>query len=137
MSDFDISTDRDRLDIDLIHRILSETYWAAGRSRETVVRSIQHSLCFGVYRAGDQVAFGRVITDYAVFGYVADVFVVPEWRGKGIAKLLMDAISRHPDLQQLQVTLLRTRDAHGLYQQFGFEAVRYPEQMMGRWRHPS
>jgi GNAT superfamily N-acetyltransferase len=68
---------------------------------------------------------------------VADVFVVPECRGQGIAKLLMDAISRHPDLEHLQVTLLRTRDAHGLYTQFGFERVRYPEQMMGRWRHPS
>jgi GNAT superfamily N-acetyltransferase len=133
----EISTDRARLDVDLIHRFLSQSYWATGRSRETVVRAIQNSLCFGAYHGHEQVAFGRVITDYATFGYVADVFVVPEWRGKGVGKLLVDAIARHPDLQTLQTMLLATQDAHGLYKQFGFEVLGYPERMMGRWRPPS
>jgi len=133
----EISTDRARLDVDLIHRFLSRSYWATGRSRETVVRAIQNSLCFGVYEGHEQIAFGRVITDYATFGYVADVFVVPEWRGKGAGKLLVDAIARHPDLQTLQTMLLATQDAHGLYKQFGFEVLGYPERMMGRWRPPS
>ena len=133
----EISTDRARLDVDLIHRFLSQSYWATGRSRATVVRAIQNSLCFGVYHGPEQIAFGRVITDYATFGYVADVFVVPEWRGKGVGKLLVDAIARHPDLQTLQTMLLATQDAHGLYKQFGFEVLGYPERMMGRWRPPS
>jgi GNAT superfamily N-acetyltransferase len=137
MSDFEISTERARLDVDLVHRVLSQSYWAAGRSRETVARSIEHSLCFGAYRGTTQIAFGRVITDYAVFGYLADVFVVPDWRGKGVATRLLEAISRHPDIQRLQVLLLRTRDAHGLYEQFGFEVAKDPAQIMGRWRAPS
>ena len=135
---YEISTDRDRLDIDLIHRFLSTSYWAEGRPREAVERSIRHSLCFGVYTvdvapgATRQVAFARVITDYAVFGYLADVFVVPEHRGRGVSKGLMQAIIAHPDLTSLKGLLLRTRDAHGLYAQFGFGPLPRPEEMMTR-----
>jgi len=129
---YEISTDPARFDIDLIHRFLSTSYWAEGRPREVIERSIRHSLCFGVYAEGTQVAFARVITDHAVFAYLADVFVVPERRGRGIATGLMQAILAHPELQGLQVFLLRTRDAQGLYARFGFEPIARPEEMMGR-----
>jgi GNAT superfamily N-acetyltransferase len=131
-----ISTERSRLDVDLIHRFLDSSYWAEGRPREVVERSIRHSLCFGVYdgagKDARQVAFARVITDCAVFGYIADVFVVPEYRGRGVAKGLMRAILAHPDVQGLKVLLLRTRDAHGLYAQFGFGALPRADEMMTR-----
>lgn len=131
-----ISTDRSRLDVDLIQQFLGSSYWAEGRTREMVERSIRHSLCFGVYEGGPegapQVAFARVITDCAVFGYLADVFVVPGHRGRGISKGLMRAILAHPDVQGLKVLLLRTRDAHGLYAQFGFAPLPRPDEMMTR-----
>jgi GNAT superfamily N-acetyltransferase len=136
---YEISTDRDRLDIDLIHRFLSTSYWAEGRSRDAVERSIRHSLCFGVYAvetppgAARQVAFARVISDFAVFGYLADVFVVPEHRGRGVSKGLMQAIEAHPDVRNVKVLLLRTRDAHGLYAKFGFGPLPRPEEMMARY----
>src|SRR6185503_1386265 len=94
--------------------------------RETVERSIRNSLCFGVYAAGKQIAFARVITDRAVFAYLADVFVIPEFRGRGVAKLLMRTILAHPALQTLRSFVLGTRDAHGLYSQFGFGPVAEP-----------
>lgn len=136
MTEFEISSDPARLDIDLIHAFLGATYWAAGRTRETVERSIRNSLCFGVYAAGGQVAFARVITDRAVFAYLADVFVLPAHRGRGISKALVAHIVEHPDLAGIPVFLLRTRDAHGLYAHFGFEPLRSPEEMMGRYSSP-
>ena len=133
MTGLDISTDPARLALDLIHRTLASAYWAAGRTREVIERSIRHSLCFGGYVDGRQVAFARVITDRAVFAYLADVFVVPGYRGRGIGKALVGGIVAHPDLAGLRVFLLRTRDAHGLYARFGFEPLRNPEEMMGKW----
>src|SRR3954451_20447427 len=98
--DYTISTDRSRLDLDLTHRFLSTTaYWALGRTRETMERAIANSLPFGIYKGQDQVGFARVITDYATFAYVADVFVLPEHRGRGLSVWLMDVISAHPQLQ--------------------------------------
>jgi GNAT superfamily N-acetyltransferase len=136
---YEISTDPRCLDVDLIHQFLNTSYWAEGRPRETVERSIRHSLCFGVYVADPsagatrQVAFARVITDCAVFGYLADVFVIPAYCGRGIAKGLMRAILAHPDVENLKVLLLRTRDAHGLYEQFGFGPLPRAEEMMVRY----
>ncbi len=127
---YEISTDRSRLDVALIHDFLRSTYWAQGIPRAVVERSIQHSLCFGAFLGGRQVGFGRVISDFASIAYVADVFVVPEHRGRGISKLLMRAIIEHPDLQGLRRILLATRDAHGLYAQFGFEPLTHPEHFM-------
>ena len=127
---YEISTDRSRLDVALIHDFLRSTYWAQGIPRAVVERSIQHSLCFGAFLGGRQVGFARVISDFASFAYVADVFVVPEHRGRGISKLLMRAIIEHPDLQGLRRILLATRDAHGLYAQFGFEPLTHPEHFM-------
>ena len=129
-AEFEISTDRSRIDIALVHRLLSSSYWAQDRSRDVVERSIRHSMCFGVYRQAQQVAFGRVITDSAVFAYLADILVVPEYRGRGIAKALVRAMLDDPELQGLRVVLLRTRDAHGLYAQFGFRTLPRPEEMM-------
>src|SRR5436189_3246239 len=106
---FEISTDRSRLDIALLHDFLGSSYWAKGIPRAVVERSIQHSLCFGAFLGGRQVGFARVISDLATIAYVADVFVVPEHRGRGISKLLMRAIIEHPDLQGLRQILLATR----------------------------
>jgi GNAT superfamily N-acetyltransferase len=127
---YEISTDRNRLDIALIHEFLGSSYWAAGIPRAVVERSLQHSLCFGAYLDGRQVGFARVISDFAAIAYIADVFVVPEHRGRGISKLLMRAILEHPELQGLRRFLLATRDAHGLYARFGFEPLAHPEYFM-------
>jgi N-acetylglutamate synthase-like GNAT family acetyltransferase len=130
--DLEVSCEVNRIDVSLVHEFLRTSYWAEGRSREVVERSIRNSLCFGVYTGGRQVAFARVITDKAVFAYLADVFVVPEFRNRGIAKVLMRAILAHADLQGLRAFMLATRDAHRLYAQFGFAAVRHPERLMAR-----
>lgn len=127
----EISTDRARMDVALIHRYLcEESYWAKGIPRELVVRSIRHSLCFGAFEDGAQVGFARVITDYATFGYLADVFVVTTHRGRGVGKKLMEAIRAHADLQSLRRWHLVTRDAHGLYAQYGFTALDNPDRHM-------
>jgi GNAT superfamily N-acetyltransferase len=126
-----ISDDRALLDRALIHRFLSEhTYWSPGVPREIVERSIDHSLCFGVYRAGRQIGFARAVTDFATFAWLADVFILEEERGKGLSKKLVAAIQAHPRLQDLRRFMLGTRDAHGLYVQFGFEPIKYPERFM-------
>jgi GNAT superfamily N-acetyltransferase len=128
--DFVLSTDRERLELDLIFEFLTNCYWAKGIPRETVARSIENSLCFGVYAQGKQVAFARVISDYATYAYLGDVFVIEEFRGRGLGKWMMECIVRHPDLQGLRRWTLLTRDAHGLYSQFGFCPLRAPERYM-------
>jgi GNAT superfamily N-acetyltransferase len=126
-----ISDEPARLDRALIHRFLSErSYWAKGVPREVVDRAIDHSLCFGIFEAGRQVGFARVVTDHATFAWLADVFVMEERRGQGLSKRLMMAIFGHPALQGLRRFMLATLDAHGLYEQFGFAAVRDVERFM-------
>ena len=125
-----ISTDPARLDLDVIHGFLSQSYWAAGIPRETVERSIRHSICFGAFDEGQQVGFARVISDRATYAYVADVFVLPSHRGRNIGKRLMACIASHPELQNLRLWTLFTRDAHGLYRQYGFQDARYPDRLM-------
>jgi GNAT superfamily N-acetyltransferase len=132
-SGLESSCDRNRIDVALVHEFVRTSYWAEGRSRDTVERSIRNSLCFGVYSAERQVAFARVFTDRAVFAYLADVFVAPEFRNRGIAKALIRAILAHEDLQTLRTFLLGTRDAHRLYAQFGFGPVPEPRRLMGRY----
>ena len=132
-ADIEVSTDRARLDVTLIEQCLNTSYWAAGRPRDVIERSIAHSLCFGVYTAGRQIGFARVITDCAVFGYLSDLFVLPEFRGRGVGKYLVKAILEHSDVRGLHLLLLRTRDAHGLYTQFGFTTPDRPEELMARW----
>ncbi len=128
--EYQVSADRARLDLRVIHDFLRNSYWAKNIPLELVERSIANSLCFGVYREKNQVAFARVISDFATFAYLADVFVVPEERGKGVSKLLMATILKHPQLQGLRRFLLATWDAQGLYAQFGFEPITHPERYM-------
>ncbi|MGP0020112.1 MAG: GNAT family N-acetyltransferase [Candidatus Sulfotelmatobacter sp.] len=126
--EFLISTDAARLDLDVIHGFLTNCYWAKGIPREVVVRSVEHSLCFGVYDGdGAQVGFARVVGDFATVAYLGDVFVLESHRGRGLSKWLMECIVRHPALQNLRRWILLTRDAHGLYAQFGFTPVKSPE----------
>jgi protein-tyrosine-phosphatase/GNAT superfamily N-acetyltransferase len=125
-----VSTDPARLDMDAIYAFLSRVYWSEGIPRETLERAIRNSIPFGVYVEGAQAGFARVITDCATFAYLADVFVLESYRERGLSKLLMEAIMSHPDLQGLRRFSLATRDAHGLYRQFGFESPRMPERLM-------
>jgi GNAT superfamily N-acetyltransferase len=129
--DFVVSTDRTRLDIDVIHGFLSNCYWAKGIPRETVARSLEHSLCFGVYDgSGAQVGFARVVSDFATVAYLGDVFVLETHRGRGLSKFMMECIMAHPALQGLRRWILLTRDAHGLYQQFGFTPLKSADRYM-------
>ncbi|HLK96821.1 MAG TPA: GNAT family N-acetyltransferase [Hymenobacter sp.] len=134
-SEYTISSDKSRLDIPLIHRYLSqESYWAQNIPLDVVQRSIDNSLGFGLYQDGQQVGFARVITDQATFAYLADVFVLPEHRGRGLAKQLLNVISNWPTLQGLRRWMLATNDAHALYRQFGFAALDQPDLIMHRKR---
>ena len=128
--EFLVSTDRERLDLDVIHGFLTECYWAKGIPREVVARSIENSLCFGVYAGGKQVGFARVISDFATYAYLADVFVLESFRGRGLGKWLMECILEHPRVQALRRWSLVTRDAHGLYAQLGFTPLKKPQNYM-------
>ena len=130
--DFLLSTDPEKLDLDVIHGFLTQCYWAKGISRETVARSIENSLCFAIYSASKQVAFARVISDFATYAYIGDVFVLEPFRGKGLAKWMMECIVKHPSLQDLRRWTLLTRDAHTLYAQFGFTSLSKPDRYMER-----
>jgi GNAT superfamily N-acetyltransferase len=131
-----ISTERERLDLDVVHRFLSEeSYWAPGVERDLVERSIDNSLCFGLYtdgtNGGGQVGFARVVTDRAAFAWLADVFVLPDHRGRGLGKWLVETVLAHPDLQRLRRFFLGTADAHALYERYGFLPAD-PTRMMER-----
>jgi N-acetylglutamate synthase-like GNAT family acetyltransferase len=129
---YSVSDDPTKLDIPLIHTFLTSSYWAAGIPRKTVERSIRHSLCFGIYNSEAQVGFARVISDHATYAYLADVFILPTERGKGLSKWLMEIITGHPELQGLRRFVLATKDAHGLYAPFGFTAYPQPDRLMCR-----
>jgi N-acetylglutamate synthase-like GNAT family acetyltransferase len=129
--EFEISTDKSRLDLDVIHRFLSEeSYWANKRSLEQTRTAIENSTCFGVYHDGRQIGFARVVSDKATFAYIGDVFILGEFRGRGLSKRLMQTMLEHPDLQGLRRWVLATKDAHGLYEQFGFRTMKFPERWM-------
>lgn len=130
--DYEISTDPERLDIDVIHRFLAESYWASGIPVSIVKRSIENSLPFGLYKENCQIGFARVITDFATFAYLADVFVLDEFRGQGLGKWLIGVMVSHPDLTGLRFWLLATRDAHGLYRKSGFSELGQPRRWMER-----
>lgn len=128
---FVISTEKARLDIEMIHRFLSyDSYWAQGRTLEQTRTAIENSICFGVYLEERQVGFARVVTDRATFAYIGDVFILDEFRGRGLSKTLMRTMLQHPELQGLRRWVLATKDAHELYEQFGFSELRFPERWM-------
>ena len=126
-----ITTDTAMVDIDVVHRFLSEqSSWAKNIPRETVARSVRHSLCFSVLHEGTPIGFARVVSDHATVAYVGDVFVLPAHQGLGLSKCLMECIIAHPDLQGLRRWMLATADAHGLYAKFGFTALKAPARWM-------
>lgn len=129
---FRITTDKSQIDIELVHQFLSGSYWAAGIPLAVVKKSIEGSLCFSVFEGEKQVGFARVVTDEATFAYLADVFIVEEFRGRGLSKWLMQVILDHPDLQGLRRFMLATRDAHQLYRQFGFTDIADCSRLMQR-----
>ncbi|MGZ8288123.1 MAG: GNAT family N-acetyltransferase [Telluria sp.] len=134
MSALQISTDRTELDVPLIYRFLSEqSTWAVGIPRPVVDRAIENSLCFGGYVDGRQVAFARVVTDYATFGSLADVFVVPEYRRRGYATELLETVLAHPSLQGLRRMSLASANAHALFEKFGFTAPQQPDTLLERY----
>jgi GNAT superfamily N-acetyltransferase len=129
--EFTISTDKSRLQIGIIQKFLSEdSYWAQNRTLEQTTTAIENSLCFGLYTEGQQIGFARVVSDFATFAYIGDVFVLSEFRGRGLSKWLMEAMIGHPQLQGLRRWVLATKDAHGLYSQFGFHGLKFPERWM-------
>jgi GNAT superfamily N-acetyltransferase len=128
--EYSITADRNRLDLKAIHEFLTRSYWSPGVPVEIVERAISNSLCFGLFRGQDQVGFARVITDKATFAYLADVYVLESHRGRGLSKWLLQTIQSHEDLRGLRRFMLATRDAHGLYSQFGFKALENPSRVM-------
>ena len=129
--EFTISTRRNRLQLDAIHKFLSEeSYWAKERTKEQTEMAIKNSLPFGVYKGENLIGFARVITDYATFAFLGDVFILEEFRGQGLSKWLMEVIIDHPDLQGFRRWILATKDAHLLYEKFGFAAPKFPERWM-------
>jgi N-acetylglutamate synthase-like GNAT family acetyltransferase len=130
MAEYELTADPARLDVDAIHAFLSKTYWSPGIPRHLVQRAIDNSLCFGILLQGKQVAFARLVTDKTTFAYLADVYVLEEHRGKGLARRMMEAIKAHPELQGLRRMMLATRDAHDLYAKFGFKPLAAPDRMM-------
>ncbi|WP_405575282.1 GNAT family N-acetyltransferase [Winogradskyella sp. Asnod2-B02-A] len=127
-----ISTDKSKLQVEIIHSFLTETYWAKGRTIEEVKTTIAHCHCYGVYINEKQIGFARVATDFTVFAYLMDVFILSGYRGKGYSKQLIEAIHTDPKLQTCAVWMLKTADAHGLYKQFGYSELQQPKKVMER-----
>jgi len=133
LGDFEISTDKERLQFDAIQAFLeNDSYWAQNRTPEQTRTAIDNSICFGLYCDGRQIGFARVVSDQATFAYIGDVFVLDEFRGKGLSKWLMETVIAHPDLQGLRRWVLATRDAHGLYAKYDFGPLKFPDRWMER-----
>ena len=130
---FLISTDKSKLEPEMICDFLSSAYWSNQRPREAILKSLEHSLCFGLYSSDKQIGLARVITDYATFAYLCDVFVIEEYRGRSLGKWLMETVIAHPELTRLRRFMLATRDAHALYEQYGFQGLSAPERWMERF----
>lgn len=131
---YTISNDKDKLQLDIIHQYLTEeAYWTTGRTREMTEKTIEHSLCFGLYHQDRQVGFARVVTDHTIFAYLCDVFVLSDFQGQGLGKWLTEVILKFLDDEGVRWTMLATRDAHELYEEYGgFQKLYLPEKWMGR-----
>ena len=127
-----ISSDPSKLQVEVIHQFITNSYWGKGRTKAQVQTTIDNCLCFGVYLNKQQIGFGRVVTDYAVFAYLMDVFILPEYRGNGYSKQLMEAIVNAKEIKDCKTWMLKTSDAHGLYKQFGFTELNNPDIVMER-----
>ena len=130
MKEIIISDDKSKLDVKLIHTFLTTSYWAEGRTIEQVKNSIEHSICFGVYKDDKQIGFARVLTDCTVFAYLMDVFILEEFRGKGYSKMLLNTIFMDDRFKSVKKWMLATKDAHSLYAQFGFGEIKNTERLM-------
>lgn len=129
--EYAIDNDKQRLRLDVIQKFLEEdSYWAQARTAEQTQTAIDNSVCFGLYLADNQIGFARVVSDFATFAYLGDVFVLQEFRGRGLSKWLMETIVSHPELQGLRRWVLATRDAHTLYEKYGFHALKFPDRWM-------
>lgn len=129
--EFVISTEKERLQVEAIQEFLTEeSYWAQNRTLEQTLRAIENSICFGIFAGDKQIGFARVVSDCATFAYVGDVYILEEFRGRGLSKWLMKTMLEHPALQNLRRWILATKDAHGLYEQFGFHSLSFPERWM-------
>jgi N-acetylglutamate synthase-like GNAT family acetyltransferase len=130
MNEIIISDDKSQLDVELIHKFLTSSYWAEGRTIEQVKKSIEHSICFGVYKNGEQIGFARVVTDCTVFAYLMDVIILEKFRGNGYSKLLLKKIFDDDRFKSVKKWMLATKDAHSLYTQFGFTGIKNIERLM-------
>jgi N-acetylglutamate synthase-like GNAT family acetyltransferase len=130
MNDLIISDDKSKLDAELIHKFLTSSYWAGGRTIEEVKKSIEHSICFGIYKNDKQIGFARILTDFTVIAYLMDVFIIEEYRGKGFSKMLLKRIFEDERFKGIKKWMLATKDAHSLYTQFGFEKIKNPDRLM-------
>jgi N-acetylglutamate synthase-like GNAT family acetyltransferase len=130
MDDLIISDDKNKLDVKLIHKFLTTSYWAQGRTLEEVKNSIEHSICFGVYKNNRQIGFARIVSDLTIIAYLMDVFIIEEYRGKGFSKLLLNRIFDDDKFKRVKKWILATKDAHSLYAQFGFEKIKNPDRLM-------
>lgn len=128
--DYLISTDKRKLQPKIIHNFLTNCYWSKGSSYSVVQAKIKYSFCYGVYHNKKQIGFCRVVSDFIIFAYLADVFIIEEYRGKGLSKWLMQCLMQHPDLGNVKCWMLKTGDAHGLYQKYGFKLAAKPEEIM-------
>lgn len=127
---FTVTTDKEKIDIDILHNFLNQSYWANGRTIQTIVTSIENSLCFSMFKGEKQIGFARVITDYATFAYLCDVYIEEDYRGNGLGIWMLECILNYPNLLDLKKWLLATRDAHELYRKFGFYSLPNPEKYM-------
>lgn len=127
---YTISCDPSKQDIDVVASFLKTSYWAKDIPTDTVAKSLQHSLCFALLDGDRQIGLARVVSDFATFAFLSDVFVLPDYRGKGLGKWLIECVLAHPELQGLRRWMLGTKDAHGLYRKYGFTPVTHPETLM-------
>jgi N-acetylglutamate synthase-like GNAT family acetyltransferase len=129
---FMISTDRNKVNVDKVCEFLAQSYWANTRKRETIIKSLEHSICFSLFHENTQIGFARVITDGATFAYLCDVFIDEAYRGKGLGKWMLECILEHPDIAPVRRFCLVTKDAHEFYRPFGFQSLQQPERFMER-----